>query len=350
MDTVVEFPETVEEQEAQREEQMESLYQIRVARRRELAEREERRRERREARERGDTARLEELRRESRQRAGESAISLNGSADVSAATLIAEHQSRGRESRVSSVAYGSLGQVRHDGSRLRANSNESEQGGLLSGAAPMGESGARPRQYSDATSIGHLSRPHTRERSISDISVSTTGSDLDRQITPGSTVIDDGARPRSSHSEGRSGTSNSSPTANRYTPAESSGSDDIGESRLLQPDVDGGSHPPAYEVSAWGDAPSYEAAVARAASNAHAQAAGAPTRVPSSAPRLPQLNLPSISVSGASEPNTPVLEADVTSPSLPKATSSPTERITSNQSASNAPTGPSQTTESSRQA
>ncbi|KAI1621312.1 hypothetical protein EDD37DRAFT_110839 [Exophiala viscosa] len=325
MDTVVEFPETVDEQEAQREDQMESLYQIRVARRRELAEREERRRERREARERGDNARLEELRRESRQRASESAVSLNAVADVSAATLIAEHQSRGRESRVSSVAYGSLGQVRHDGTRLRANSNESERGGLLSGAAPMGETAGRPRQYSDATSIGNLSQPRTRERSISDLSVSTNGSDLIRQITPGSTVMDDAARPRSSHSEGQSGTSNSSPTANRYTPAESTGSEDVGESRIPPLDVAGGSHPPAYEVSEWGDAPSYEAAVARAASNAAARASGEPTRVSSSAPRLPQLNLPMISVSGASEPNTPILGSEDRSPSLPKATSSSSE-------------------------
>ncbi|KIX00151.1 uncharacterized protein Z518_10288 [Rhinocladiella mackenziei CBS 650.93] len=307
MDTVVEFPETAEEEESRREEQMESLYQIRVARRREIAEREERRRERREARERGDTARLEQLRRESRQRASESATSLNGGVSVSAATLIAEHQSRGRERRVSSVAYGSLGEVRHDGTRIRANSNESERGGLLSGAAPMGEAEGRPRLLSDATSISNLSRPHTRDHSISGISVSTNGSDMELQETPGSTLPGDRNRPRSSQSDGpQSGTSNSSPTANRFTPDDSTGSEDIGESRIPHTEVDDESRPPDYEFLEWGDAPAYEDAVARrAASNASARSAGVPSRVPSNAPRLPQLNLPSISVSDATEPNTP---------------------------------------------
>ncbi|KAJ9503621.1 hypothetical protein H2202_000760 [Exophiala xenobiotica] len=308
MDTVVEFPETVDEEETRREEQMESLYQIRVARRREVAEREERRRERREARERGDNMRLEELRRESRQRASESTASLNGGVSVSAATLIAEHQTRGRDGRIASVAYGSLGEVRHDGTRIRANSNESERGGLLNEAAPMGEGGGRPRLYSDATSITTMStRQRTRDRSVSDLSVSTAASEADRQPTPGSTIAGDGPRPRSSQSDGpQSGTSNSSPTANRYTPDESTGSEDIGEARIPHADSEPAARPPEYDVLEWGDAPSYEAAVARAASNATARIAGLPSRIPSQAPRLPQLNLPSISVSGATEPNTPV--------------------------------------------
>src|SRR5204863_1941443 len=90
MDIVVEFPETAEEEELQREEQMESLYQIRLARRREIAEREERRRERREARERGDWARLEELRRERRARADSQGTSNGSTTTLSAAALIAE--------------------------------------------------------------------------------------------------------------------------------------------------------------------------------------------------------------------------------------------------------------------
>ncbi|KAJ9602422.1 hypothetical protein H2200_012964 [Cladophialophora chaetospira] len=303
MDTVVEFPENADDEEARREEQMESLYQIRLARRREIAEREERRRERREARDRGDTARLEQLRREARQRADESTTSLNGGVSVSAATLIAEHQSRGRERRVSSVAYGALGEVRHDGTRLRANSNDSERGGLLSGAAPMGENIGRSRDLSDATSM------HSRERSGSAISISTMGSDADHQPTPLSE--------RRQSEDPQSGTSNSSPTANRFTPDESTGSEDIGESRLHPAGVDDVNLPPDYEFLDWGDAPSYEAAVARratAASRRSALLSSAPTTA-SGAPQLPQLNLPRISVSGATEPNTPV------SPSVQSATS-----------------------------
>lgn len=294
MDTVVEFPETQDEEETRREDQMESLYQIRLARRREIAEREERRRERREARDRGDTARLEELRRESRQRANESTTSLNGGVSVSAATLIAEHQSRGRERRVSSVAYGSLGEVRHDGTRLRANSNESERGGLLSGAAPMGENAGRSRGLSDATSL------HSRERSDSALSVSTMGSETNAQATPDR---------RGSDEQQSGGTSNSSPTANRFTPDESTGSEDIGESRLQPSEVDDVNRPPDYEFLDWGDAPSYEAAMARRAASIASRATGVPSRHPTNAsvaPSLPQLNLPRIRVSGATEPNTPI--------------------------------------------
>lgn len=306
MDTVVEFPETQDQEETRREDQMESLYQIRLARRREIAEREERRRERREARDRGDNARLEELRRESRQRATESAVSLNGGISASAATLIAEHQSRGRETRVSSVAYGSLGEVRHDGTRLRANSNDSERGGLLSGAAPMGEeTTGRPRLLSDATSFTNVSRIHTRDASISDMSISSMGSDQDQmvQATPVST------RPQTAQSNNRpdSGTSNSSPTANRFTPDESTGSEDIGESRIPQADLDEANRPPDYDFLDWGDAPSYEVAMARRAASNASRLAGPLNRAPSSgAPQLPQLNLPIISVSVATTPNTPV--------------------------------------------
>lgn len=319
MDTVVEFPETADDEEARREEQMESLYQIRVARRREIAEREERRRERREARERGDTARLEELRRDSRQRASESNTSLNGGVSVSAATLIAEHQSRGRERRVSSVAYASLGEVRHDGTRIRANSNDSERGGLLSGAAPMGETEGRPRLLSDATSISNIS--HSRDRSNSAMSVSTMGSEAVAQPTPGSTLPEDASRRRSSHSDGpQSGTSNSSPTANRFTPDESTGSEDIGESRIPHLETDETNRPPEYDYLDWGDAPAYEAAIARRAVSNASRATDLPSRTSTNAtvaPHLPQLDLPRISVSGASEPNTPVSPEVVSAGAFP---------------------------------
>lgn len=313
---MVEYPETQDQTESRREEQMESLYQIRLARRQELEDREARRRERQAARDRGDTVRLEELRRESRQRA-ENTTALNGGISVSAATLIAEHQSRGRERRVSSVAYGSLGEVRHDGTRLRANSNDSERGGLLSGAAPMGEeTTGRPRLTSDATSISHLSRPHTRESSISGLSISSIGSDQEvvRQVTPGSELPDDQTRTRASNS---SGTANSSPAANRYTPDESTGSEDIGESRIPESEpLDDANRPPQYENLEWGDAPSYEVAMARRAASNASRAAGLPSRAPTSAtPRLPQLDLPSINISVASEPNTPVTAPQVGTPS-----------------------------------
>lgn len=152
IDTVIEFPETADEEEERREVEMESLYQIRQARRREIEERDEHRREQQAAREAGDWARLEQLRLQSRLRArarAESAASATSSTASLAplpvavsTTLINEHNVRtnGREHRVSSVSYAELGLARHDGTRLRADSMESsnDQRPLLDSAASMG--------------------------------------------------------------------------------------------------------------------------------------------------------------------------------------------------------------------
>lgn len=286
MDTVLEFPETQEEEEAQRETEMESLYQIRQARRREITEREERRRERREARERGDTARLEELRRESRQRQG---AQNQSSGNLTADILIAEHQSRPKERRVSSVAYAEVGQVRHDGTRLRANSHESERGGLLEGAAPMGEEG-HGRSNSDATSLltlDNLSRPtlaYTGGRQRADsgaLSVSTVSSFDFPEPTP--VTLDGDSRRSSGGDHGRSAsTSDESPSATRYTPPGTDGSSDVNDHGL--------SRPPEYDDLDWGDAPTYEEALRRRESQ-----------------RSARLAVPTINVHLASEPNSPNL-------------------------------------------
>ena len=144
VDTVIEYPETVDDEEARREAGMEALYQIRQARRREINDREERRRERAAAREAGDWARLEQLRLQSqaraRARAGSEASSTGSLGEPRSSTLIAEHTLRtaSRERRVSSVSYASLGLARHDGSRIRADSVESDHRPLLDSAASMG--------------------------------------------------------------------------------------------------------------------------------------------------------------------------------------------------------------------
>lgn len=289
MDTVVEFPETQEEEDAIRDAEMESLYQIRQARRREIAEREERRQERRLARERGDWNRLEELRRESRAR---NQASNQSTGNLTADVLIAEHQSRPKERRVSSVAYMDVGQVRHDGTRLRANSTESERGGLLDGAAPMGEN-THGRTGSSATSLftlndqsSHsLARPNLpfaggRQRSDSGaLSISTMSSFDIPQPTPSGTD-----EPNHNHTSDESGphsTSTESPTASRLTP-EGTEPDDS--------NVHGIPRPPDYEHLDWGDAPSYEEALRRRESQ-----------------RSARLAVPTINIQSASEPNSPAL-------------------------------------------
>ncbi|KAF2659245.1 hypothetical protein K491DRAFT_712771 [Lophiostoma macrostomum CBS 122681] len=141
IDTVVEYPENNDEEEERREGEMESLYQIRLARRTEAREREERRQARREARARGDTERLAEIRRQA-EAAAEASVSQ---------VLIAEHQSANRERRVSSVQYAELGVQRHDGTRLRANSSESDNRPLLDSAASISGQSNRSRAFSNNT-------------------------------------------------------------------------------------------------------------------------------------------------------------------------------------------------------
>lgn len=125
IDTVVEFPETAEDEDERRNEEMESLYQIRTTRRQERQDREERRRLREAARTAGDTATLEQMRIESQQRA-----SVRQQQNVparDAAAMLAEHQRVDRGRRISSVSYMDLGVARHDGSRIRADSNDSDR-------------------------------------------------------------------------------------------------------------------------------------------------------------------------------------------------------------------------------
>lgn len=173
IDTVVELP-TAEDEEAMREEEMDALYQIRLARRRQIAEREERREERRLARERQDHRALAEIRNRARiasEQAHREVDELRESHD-------AVKQSRTRA--VSSVSYMDVGVVRADGTRLRANSNESERMGLLSDAGSI----ALSTRESRPESIQH--RRATSSQSV--LSIDTLGSNNaagSRSASPG---------------------------------------------------------------------------------------------------------------------------------------------------------------------
>lgn len=150
VDVVLEMT-TAEEEESLREDEMEALYQVRRARRQEAEETRERRRLRREARQRGDMVALRHL--------SEQALA---SGQTSVLPGLREEATRiqGRRQRaVSSVSYAELGVARPDGTRLRANSQESERTGLLSDAASIAAFSAR--------SPSALS--HRRERSTSSV-------------------------------------------------------------------------------------------------------------------------------------------------------------------------------------
>ncbi|ETS73171.1 hypothetical protein PFICI_15116 [Pestalotiopsis fici W106-1] len=151
VDIVVEHP-TEEEHEALRDEEMETMYQIRESRRQRIAAQAETRQLRDEARRRGDHVALRELREISRARAASSS---------NASNELREHQAQIKEQRaraVSSVSYEGLGVARHDGSRLRANSQESDRVQLLSDAASISLSTRSPSALS-----------HRRDRSASSV-------------------------------------------------------------------------------------------------------------------------------------------------------------------------------------
>ncbi|KAM0276856.1 hypothetical protein ACHAQH_006332 [Verticillium albo-atrum] len=152
VDIVIENP-TAEEDEERREREMASLYDIRVARRQEIADREERRRDRQEARNRNDVVALQNIRDRTRAASNNSVLE----------ELRRDHEriKNERQRTVSSVSYADLGVARHDGTRLRANSNESERMGLLSDAASIAATSTRsgvisPMQHQRATSSGSI--------------------------------------------------------------------------------------------------------------------------------------------------------------------------------------------------
>lgn len=200
VDVVIEFPEGADEEEAAREAEMEALYQVRLARRRENEEREERRRLKREARERGDFVALREL--QARSRAPSSS-----SAGPTVEDARAEHEriKKERQRAISSVSYADLGVARHDGTRLRANSNDSEREGLLGNAANMG-SGPYHRRDRSGSSVLSLDTMNTDQAS-GRLPHSRRGSALSDGADASLRQVSTNSRSGSPGAEGRAGSS-----------------------------------------------------------------------------------------------------------------------------------------------
>ncbi|KAA6410116.1 MAG: hypothetical protein FRX48_05535 [Lasallia pustulata] len=269
VDTVIEFPETAEEEESRRDEEMESLYQIRAARRREIEEREERRRQRREAREAGDWARVEQLRIQSRMReraesaasiasAASSTTSLAAAGATGSAQLLAEHP----PARTAAATP----------ARLRADSAESDHRPLLDSAASMGGS-----RHSSLFRVPLIRPSHRRDRSNGSImTAESEAPDTPRTSTHGDRSGSDAAR---------------TPSASQDSPPQGSV---FGEPNI--PPFE----PPSYDEEAavpGEEAPPYESPV-------RARGTGAP--------QLPVLRLlPAIEVTGSTPGNSvPVTPVD----------------------------------------
>lgn len=295
---MVEAPETAEEEEERRDEEMESLYQIRLQRRQEIAEREERRTAQREARARGDLGTLQRLREEHQARADN-----RGIADATA--MIADHQSRSRDRRVSSVSYADLGVARHDGTRLRGNSTDSDHRPLLDSAASL--SGVRPWVTGDSLSV------HRRERSGSSaMSAMSGGSDVsgdELEMPPYGRAGSDFevvSLNQGSHSRNvsQTHTPNRSRANSAARPSIDTSAADLGDARIpLQ-------SPPAYDGAGFEEAPPYTSPIQQQPSAEQRRFDERPFSASASgAPLLPEIGrLPSIRIAEATpiEPRRPV--------------------------------------------
>lgn len=200
IDTVVELPRAESEDEMMREEEMEALYQIRLTRRRQIAEREERRQQRREARERNDTAALQAI----RERTQEASRNNNSMVDDLREAHEAIKQARQRA--VSSVSYGEVGLVRADGTRLRANSQESERMGLLGDSASIALSTADTLQHRRAASSTSILSIDTFRSTQNGGSRTASPALVTGSRTSSRSVLGD-ALPRTSSSSNRAGSS-----------------------------------------------------------------------------------------------------------------------------------------------
>jgi hypothetical protein len=311
IDTVIEASETAEEEENRREEEMESLYQIRVQRRQEIAERDARREARRDARRRQDYGALAAMRQESVWRAEQRA-------SAGAAAMIASHHANARDRRVSSVSYADLGVARHDGTRLRANSNDSDNRPLLGSAASMSESAMRP-VTGDSLSVhrrGRSGSSATSAMSVSDIS------DNEMDLPPFGRSGGDFETVNQSRSQSRSPPATRGSTHNRSRTNSAAApltldTADVGESRIPL------YQPPAYDEG-FEDAPPYTSPVDRQQIPGFqrpeplqpVQSEGLRPLSASGAPMLPEIGrLPSIRIAEATpvEPRgpTPVFPATV---------------------------------------
>ena len=139
IDVVIEFPETVDEEEERREEHMQTLYEIRLARQLERAT----------TRESSDIAAAAQQADSSRNSNGYG----NGNSTIravpaepaaTAAALMAALASiTERERRISKVQYAEVGVARHDGTRVRPSMDSDRP--LIDSSAPMGTSGGSVR-------------------------------------------------------------------------------------------------------------------------------------------------------------------------------------------------------------
>lgn len=174
IDIVLEFPETSTEEEERREEHMQALYEIRLARQLERAE----------ARE--NAANGSRRNRHASPSGNDRGRNRDGSSSTSLAAALAAVTER--ERRLANVAYAEVGTARPDGSRVRASSTASERDNqpLLSSGASMGRHGRSVsiesvEMFSARPSMETRPTPSSGSRQVSGV---RSMLDVDRETTP----------------------------------------------------------------------------------------------------------------------------------------------------------------------
>ncbi|KAK6333139.1 hypothetical protein TWF718_010961 [Orbilia javanica] len=246
LDTIVQLPETAEEEEDRREERMQAMYELRLQRRAQRAAREAR----------SGNGSVTTLGTEGNNNGNGSSVSLTamdmetgGSGRTTSELTAAILNDRTR--RLSEVSYADVGYARHDGSRVRSASSNRNN---------AASSDSQPLLADNATSGG----AGRRSRAGSMLSLNTN-------VTDGRGSMD------------------------RRDSAELLTGADIGEVRL----------PPSYDGLDWGDAPPYMSPVSPPARSESAATRRRP--VPSQASEQPgNLNVPLVRVIGASNPSSPM--------------------------------------------
>ncbi|KAK6508529.1 hypothetical protein TWF506_010616 [Arthrobotrys conoides] len=250
LDTIVQLPETAEEEEDRREERMQAMYELRLQRRAQRAARESR-----ESRSGNGSVTTLGNEGSSNNNGNGSSVSLTamdmeagGSGRTTSELTAAILNDRTR--RLSEVSYGDVGYARHDGSRVRSTSTNRNNNT---------SSDSQPLLADNATS-----GTGRRSRAGSMLSLNTN-------VTDGRGSMD------------------------RRDSAELLTGADIGQTRL----------PPSYDGLDWGDAPPYMSPISPPARTESAATRRRP--VPGQAAEQPgNLNVPLVRVIGASNPNSPM--------------------------------------------
>ncbi|KAK6538700.1 hypothetical protein TWF694_010274 [Orbilia ellipsospora] len=262
LDTITQFPETADEEEARREERMQAMYELRLQRRAQRAARE--------ARERGRDGSVTSLTSTTNASSQNNNGNGNGNGNGSSVSLTAMDMEAGgsgrtaseltaailndRTRRLSEVSYGEVGYARHDGSRIRASSSNRNNSTT---------SDSQPLLSDNASGAGR------RSRAGSMLSLNTTGS-------------------------------NDRASMERRDSAEilTSGGD-IGEARL----------PPSYDGLDWGEAPPYMSPISPVGRSDTSATRRSVARQGSQREH-PGLNVPLVRVIGASNPGSPMSPRD----------------------------------------